>query len=540
MVASDVPLCSRMGTLILRRGGNAADAAVTVALCIGSVNSHSSGIGGGGFIVSRKQEDGDVVSIDAREMAPGLAFKEMYGRLNILSKIGGLSIAIPGELKGLYELFSRHGSGNLTWLELFEPVIELNRKGFACLKVFEAVLAKEYELVLLKVPVLKKSWDFIFKEDGELISEGDWIKRENYADTLELIAKNGSADVFYDPLGPIVQSLVGVIQTWGGIMTPRDFENYHVNVEKPLVSKIDNYTVYTSNGISSGLALLSGLNFFHRVFNSSDNEVQIHHKLIESFKWLSSIRTRFGDIDNRADLIDTYAHSTHWIDDILTHSKFSTSQTFPWRHYEPQYDIAEPQGTSHFSIVDEHDNAVAMTTTVNLLFGSMIYDPLTGIVLNDQMDDFALPNVTNAFNLTPSIHNFIYPYKRPLSSTAPTIIVNDATNRTDFVIGAAGGSRITSAVLQAIVRVYYKHRDLLSTIAFPRLHHQLIPEFVMAENVSVLDTAHRGLVGGLEKLGHGFLETGALTAMNGIKRVKNGALHGVSDWWRKRGEADGY
>ncbi|EMG46731.1 ECM38 Glutathione hydrolase proenzyme [Candida maltosa Xu316] len=537
MVASDVPLCSTMGKEILLQGGNAADAAITVALCIGSVNSHSSGIGGGGFIISRNQ--GDVVSIDAREMAPGLAHKHMYGDSFVLSKIGGLSIAVPGELKGLYDLFQKHGSGNLTWKQLFEPVIELNRKGFQCSKVFEVVLAKEYELVLSKVPVLKKSWDFIFNSDGKLKTEGDWITRPNYANTLELIANNGSSAIFYDPQGPIVKSLVSTAQAWGGIINEHDFANYKTNVESPLVSKINDYTIYTSNGISSGLALLSGLNFFNRVYNSSDDDTLFTHKLIESFKWLSSIRTRFGDIDNREVLIKNFT-SNDWIDDILSQGKYSDKQTFDWKNYDPKYDIVEPQGTSHFSIVDENDNAVGMTTTVNLLFGSMIYDSRTGIILNDEMDDFSQPNVSNAFNLTPSIYNFIYPGKRPLSSTAPTIIVNDATNSTDFVIGAAGGSRITSAVLQAIVRTYYHNFDLLSTIAYPRLHHQLIPESIMCENVTVLETEHPGILDSLKNLNHSFLETGALTAMNGIKRVKDGSLHGVSDWWRKRGESDGY
>lgn len=537
MVASDVPICSTMGKNILLRGGNAADSAITVALCIGSVNSHSSGIGGGGFIISRNK--GNVISLDAREMAPKLAHKHMYGKLEVLSKIGGLSIAIPGELKGLDELFKLHGSGNLTWKQLFEPVIELNRNGFKCLKVFETVLAKEYELVLLKVPSLKETWDFIFKENGKLKTEGDWIKRPNYANTLEMIANNGSSDIFYDPNGPIVQSLVSTIQNWGGIITPKDFASYKVNLESPLVSTIDNYTFYTSNGVSSGLALLSGLNFFNRVYDSSDNKSLITHKLIESFKWLSSIRTRFGDIDNRQELIDKYSNNS-WIDELLNNGKYSDNTTFPWQHYDPKYEIVEPQGTSHFSIIDENDNSISMTTTINLLFGSMIYDPNTGIILNDEMDDFSLPNLNNAFNLTPSIYNFIYPGKRPLSSTAPTIIINNFTNLTDFLIGAAGGSRITSAVLQAIIRIYYLNHDLIETISFPRLHHQLIPESIMVENITVLNGAHDGIVDYLQGLNHTFLETGALTAMNGIKRAKDGMLHGVSDWWRKRGEADGY
>ncbi|KAI3404661.2 hypothetical protein KGF56_002557 [Candida oxycetoniae] len=535
MIASDVPLCSTMGKDILLRGGNAADAAVTVALCIGSVNAHSSGIGGGGFILSRKggEEEKEVVSIDARETAPQMAFKEMYNGSFILSKIGGLSVAVPGELKGLDELYRLHGSGNLSWNELIEPVVELNRNGWRCSKVFEKVVDIEYQLVLSKVPSLRKTWDFIFNENG-LVKEGDLIQRPNYAKTLELIAKNGSSAIFYDPDGPIVTSLVDTIFKWGGIITKADFENYQVVVEQPLKTEIGEYKVYTSNGVSSGLSLIAGLNFFNKVFKTSDSDTLFNHKLIESYKWASSVRTRLGDYVDRSKVIRKYS-SSKW---LKINSIYSDSTTFSWHHYKPKYEMVEPQGTSHFSIVDENDNSVSMTTTVNLLFGSMVYDKSTGIILNNEMDDFSQPNISNAFNLTPSIYNFIYPGKRPLSSSAPTIIVHN--NRTDFVIGAAGGSRITNTVLQAIVRIYYKSFNLLDTIAFPRLHHQLIPEGVMCENLTTLDKEYSGVVAKLMSKGHTFLETGSLTAMNGVKRLKDDSLNGVSDYWRKRGQADGY
>lgn len=539
MVASDVPVCSTMGKAILLKGGNAADAAVTVALCIGSINAHSSGIGGGGFILSRNVDKGDVISIDAREMAPSLASKNMFGKSFVLSKIGGLAIAIPGELKGLDELYKQHGSGRLSWKQLFDPVIQLNERGWNCSKVFETVVAKEDELVLSRVPVLKKMWDFIFTESGKLVKEGDFIQRKNYARTLRLIANNGSSDIFYDPEGPIVPSLVDTIAEWGGIITPQDFSNYKVNVEEPLTSYIYGRTLYTSNGISSGISLIAGLNFFHAVYNGSDDAVSFNHKLIESFKWSSSVRTRLGDISDRQKVLEKYC-GDGWINEVLEQDKFSENETFPWSNYDPKYDMVDPQGTSHFSIVDEDDNSVAMTTTVNLLFGSMIYDKNTGIVLNDQMDDFSQPNVSNAFNLTPSIYNFVQPGKRPLSSTSPTIITYN--NKSDLVIGAAGGSRITNTILQAIVRMYYRNTGLLETIAYPRMHHQLIPEDVMSENITTFAEEFKGhgIVHKLEAKRHTFLETGALTAMNGIKRITDGTLQGVSDYWRKRGEADGY
>ncbi|KAI5955598.1 hypothetical protein KGF54_001100 [Candida jiufengensis] len=534
MVASDVPLCSTMGKNILLKGGNAADSAVTVALCIGSINSHSSGIGGGGFILSKKGNN--IISIDAREIAPSLAYKEMYGNSEILSKIGGLAIAIPGELKGLYDLYKLHGSGNLTWEQLFEPVIELNYNGWKCSKIFEKVVSIENELVLSKIPNLKQMWDFIFNPNGDLIKEGDYIKRPNYAKTLELIANNGSSDIFYDPNGPIVSSLINTITKWGGIISPQDFKNYKTIIEKPLTTTINNFKVYTSNGISSGLSLIGGLNFFNSIYNQNDSESLFNHKLIESFKWSSSIRTRLGDTQPEKEKIIKKYSELNWLKTI----DYSNNHTFPWQNYNPKYNLIEHQGTSHFAIIDENDNSISMTTTINLLFGSMIYDKNTGIILNNEMDDFSQPNISNAFNLTPSIYNFIYPGKRPLSSTSPTIITYN--NKVDFIIGAAGGSRITNTILQAIIRIYYKNYSLLNTISFPRLHHQLIPQDIMCENITSFEEEFKNenILKELKLKNHTFIETGSLTAMNGIKRLKNGKLQGVSDYWRKRGEADGY
>ncbi|CAN3364412.1 glutathione hydrolase proenzyme [Diutina catenulata] len=539
MVASDVPACSTMGKEILLRGGNAADAAITVALCIGSVNAHSSGIGGGGFILSSHR--GDVISIDAREMAPERAHKNMFNHFPLLSKVGGLAVAVPGELRGLEELFIRHGSGNLTWAQLFEPVIALNRKGFACTALFERILQIENELVLSKVPQLRESWDFIFNDHGELKKEGDWITRPKYADTLARIAANGSSAIFYTDMAP---GMVAAATAMGGVLDVADFAAYDVIVEPGLETEIEfpqgRRKVYTANGVSSGLALVAGLKFFGRVF-AKDAPGLFVHKMIETFKWLAAVRTKLGDVepDYKQALVRNYT-SDEWIDTVFADQGYSDHHTFPWRHYGPEYDVVESMGTAHFSVVDEHGNSVGMTTTVNLLFGSLVYDNTTGIILNNEMDDFSMPKTSNAFNLTPSIYNFIRSHKRPLSSTTPTIIAT-VDGRPEMVIGAAGGSRIPTAVLQAIVGTYYYNYTMLQAVAYPRLHHQLIPETLMVENCTVLDELYPGILGELGARNHTITETGTLTAMNGIRWSEDDhSYHGVSDFWRKMGHADGY
>lgn len=547
MVACDVPLCSTMGKNILLRGGNAADAAITVALCIGSVNLHSSGIGGGGYIVSSKGNS--TISIDAREMAPGKAHKNMYRDSPTSAMFGGLAVAVPGELAGLYKLFTEHGSGNLTWQDLFEPVIRLNRNGWTADLIWVHAAQKMHELVLSKAPSLEQMWDFIYNDNGSLVEAGDHIRRPNYADTLEMISKNGSHAIFYDPYGPFAPRLAQLASTTGGIIEPQDFANYEVKVSSALSYKFSarglEYELFTTSGVSSGLALIAGLGFYTTLAENlpiAENDTVLQqHRLVEAMKWTSSARSHLGDVNETywKEVVDKYT-SKQWAESIIEENRYSDNTTFGWKHYQPLYEVAGKHGTSSFSVVDENDNSVSMTTTVNLLFGSMVYDNKTGIILNDEMDDFSIPHNSNAFNLTPSVLNFVQPHHRPLSLMSPTIIKKNG--KTDFLIGAAGGSRIVTAILQAIVRNIFDDIPLLNVIAYSRIHHQLIPAFVMVENrttyneefISVKNTENC-----LAKKGHDFYESGALTAMNGIKRAGD-LWHGVSDYWRKHGIADGY
>lgn len=539
MVALDVEICSKMGARILEKNGNAADAAVTVALCLGLINSHSSGIGGGAFIVSWK--DDETISIDARETAPLKAHKFMYEHFPLLAQFGGLAVAVPGELAGLFELHKSHGSGNFSWAELIEPVVELNRNGWAAEEIWISSLHRIHKDLLQRVPLLKDKWDFIFKNDGKIVDTGDWITRPTYANTLELIAKNGSSAIFYDPHGPIAPRLSLRASECGGVVTPDDFAAYKPEIEKALRYKFDaegdNFELATTGGVSSGLALIAGLNFYSVLEKLAPDIGLSAHRLLEAMKWTASVRSNLGDHNATffQGLVLRFS-SQEWVQNLLKQGKYSDNTTFLWDHYEPKFQLTEPKGTSHFLVVDANGGAVSMTTTVNLIFGSLVYDNETGVILNDEMDDFSMPGTSNAFNLTPSIYNFIGPGKRPLSLTTPTIIKKNG--EFFMLIGAAGGSRIVTAVLQAIVRSIYEKLPLLQTILYPRLHHQLIPEFVMVEDVEMFDQSDPGVVKQLELRNHTLYESGALTAMNAIKRVGD-AWEGVSDHWRKRGIAAG-
>lgn len=570
MVSSDVEECSKLGRDILKQGGFAADAAVTVALCIGSVNSHSSGLGGGAFLVSSLHSKDEVLSIDAREQAPMGAHRNMFnGRIH-LSELGGLASGVPGELKGLHELYIRHGSGALSWKQLIEPVIELNTRGFKCSEILSNAIDKRFPPLIEHAPELMDGWDFIFKDgnaprahetlkDKRLVSTGDHIKRLKLAETLRIIADNGSAQVFYDPEGPIAPYLASASQRTGGILQPQDFSQYHVHVEPAISLELftgscnSSFLVHTSAGSSAGVALLAGLNFYDSL-PASQSTLDDTHKIIESMKWMTSARSFLGDTshaerscnDTRMSCLIKKYTSREWARDLVENGSFSSSQTFSWKHYKPGFELSDDHGTSHFSIVDAFNNSVAVTTTVNLLFGSAVCDEQTGIVLNDQMNDFSVPNTSNAFHLMPSIYNFIEPYKRPQSSMSPTIVVrktHDGLKETELVIGAAGGSRITTAVFHAIVKVIFGSQSLLKTIAAPRIHHQLIPEVLMVEDMRCWESEANN-TRALWDMGHRFFVSGPLTAMNAIHRAYTSQgtseWHGVSDWWRKRAGSSGF
>lgn len=536
MVSCDVPLCSEMGRDILAKGGNAADAAITTALCIGSINLHSLGIGGGGFILSFVNNRS--ISIDAREMAPAKAYRDMYKGRELQARFGGLAVGVPGELAGLFELFRNSGLGNLTWHELFEPVVQLNRRGWRASEVWTRAASMMDELVLTRVPLLKSLWDFIYRENGEVVKAGDLVRRHNLARLLELIAKNGLDAIFYDPQGPFAPRLAAAVQAAGGLLTASDFAHYTTKVEPAIEFDFSGKTLVTTAGVSLGLALVAGLNFYNHMYNQSDVEcgVLLTHRLIEAFKWAASARSHLGTVNlTRFDHLKKLFLSKAWVEKLET--LHSESQTFSWQHYHPQYAIDQRHGTAHFLVVDTWGNAVSMTTTVNLLFGSLVYEPTTGVVLNDQMDDFSQPGLPNAFNLTPSVFNFVAPRARPLLLSCPAIVKTG--DDVELVIGAAGGSRIVTAVLQAIVRTVFYKWPLLHTILFPRLHHQLLPVEVYAENLELWEDECPGVIAQLEAKNHTFYNLGALTAMNGVLRSGDG-WEGVADYWRKQGHAAGY
>ncbi|ORY06461.1 gamma-glutamyltranspeptidase [Basidiobolus meristosporus CBS 931.73] len=527
-VAADDKTCSQIGVQILKDDGNAIDAAIAGALCIGVINSFSSaylsltiyGYSSGGFMVIRNGTGAEV--IDFREEAPSGAHRDMFNENPLLAQVGGLAVGIPGELKGFELAHQRYGK--LPWKRLFEPSIRLSRDGFRV----TSELAKRIEIMK---PYISKVASFraVFAPTGEFAKEGDILKRETLANTLEAVAKQG-AKAFYS--GPIAESMVKEIQRTGGIATVEDFLSYQALIREPLVGDYRGHKVITAPPPASGAILLSVLNILEGYPLDRDGLTTLHaHQILESFKFGYAQRTELGD----PTYVDISARVAEFVDKkyaAQVRQNLSDIRTFPISHYNPKFDVEESPGTTHLSVVDKNQLSVALTSTVNLYFGSQVLDLNTGVILNNEMDDFSIPGVSNAFNLPPSPNNFVAPKKRPLSSSVPTI--TEFNGDLELVLGASGGSRITTAVLQTLINALDFDMNLADAVEYPRLHHQLYPNLAYYEAQYPQDIQR-----GLSERHHNVTLMPFHAVVQAIRRLPEGKIHAVSDP-RKQGVASGY
>ncbi|KAF9361700.1 hypothetical protein BGX26_000055 [Mortierella sp. AD094] len=524
-VAAEEIHCSEIGVDVLKEGGNAVDAAIASCLCIGTVNSFSAGIGGGGFMVIRLP-NGTVETIDFRETAPAASFPTMFKKDPILAQRGGLSVAVPGEIRGLELAHKRYGK--LPWERLFAPAVKMAREGWA----LGPELARRLQLVKEMIET-EPDWSHVFAPEGVALREGQLIKREALADTLETIGRDG-ADAFYT--GKIAQMMVDHVQANGGILTMDDMKGYKPLVKQPMVGYYQGRKVYTSPAPTSGPAMISILNILERynVGKAKEDANVDTHRLVEAMKFGFAQRTELGD----PDYTDLEAKIQNMISKdtaALIRANISDTRTFPVDYYNPHWGPIDNHGTTHLSTVDKDDMSVALTSTVNLLFGSKLLDPKSGVILNDEMDDFSIPGRANAFGLQPSPYNYPEPGKRPLSSCVPTIVERDG--KFEMSLGGSGGSRIVTAVLQTMLNVYNYDLNVMDAIENPRIHHQLMPNVVDVEAGYPNSELQF-----LRNVGHNvtiFDRALAKAEVQAVMRESDGFVYASSDT-RKHGIAAGY
>jgi gamma-glutamyltranspeptidase/glutathione hydrolase len=516
LVVSDSELASKAGMEILNRGGNAVDAAIATAFALSVVDQASSGLGGGGFMVIYDAKARRAHALDFRETAPEGVHKELYMKdgkpVPSASVTGPLAVAVPSEVAGLMQAFKQFGT--LPLPVLMAPAIRLASEGFP-LDIALRYAIDRGQATMKKFPDLAR----IFMPKDTVPAEGDIIRQAELAETLKAIAAQG-ADVFYQ--GWIAEAIVDAVKKEGGVLSPEDFKNYKPVWREPLIGTYRDRTVITMPPPSSGgIALVQMLNVLgsYPLKALTHNSATYLHLLTEVMKHAFADRAQYlGDPDFVKAPIPMLASKEYaaWV-----RGRISAAKTYPPKYYGMVNFKGEQGGTTHFSVIDHLGNAVACTQTVNTRFGSKILVPKTGIVLNNEIDDFAIHATGNVYGLIGNEANSLQPKKRPLSSMAPTVILRG--DRPEIVVGAAGGPRIISATLQVILNVIDFHMPVKDAVAAPRIHHQWMPDNLIVEEDIAADTQRA-----LERRGHNVRERGVVGIAQAIVAQK-GKVAGAAD-----------
>ncbi|HCA3618067.1 TPA: gamma-glutamyltransferase [Salmonella enterica subsp. diarizonae serovar 61:i:z] len=520
MVASVDVMATQVGVDILKQGGNAVDAAVAVGYALAVTHPQAGNLGGGGFMLLRTK-DGATTAIDFREMAPAGATRDMFldeqGNPDSKKSLTSpLASGTPGTVAGLSLALEKYGSLPLN--SVVRPAIKLAQEGF----IVNDALADDLKTYGSEVLPHHENSKAIFWKDGELLKKGDKLVQQDLANSLTMIAENGP-DAFYK--GEIARQIAQQMQQNGGLITTDDLAAYQAVERTPVSGEYRGYQIFSMPPPSSGgihivqiLNILENFDMNKYGFGSAD-AIQI---MAEAEKYAYVDRSEYlGDPDFvnvpwQALTSKTYAKSIAGQIDINKAKPSSEIRPGKLAPYESDQ-------TTHFSVVDKDGNAVAVTYTLNTTFGTGIVAGNTGILLNNQMDDFsAKPGVPNVYGLVGGEANAVGPKKRPLSSMSPTIVVKDG--KTWLVTGSPGGSRIITTVLQMVVNTIDFGMNVAEATNAPRFHHQWLPDELRVEKGFSPDTLKL-----LEQKGQKVALKEAMGSTQSIMVGPDGELYGASD-----------
>ena len=489
-IASAHPLATEAGMVTLESGGNAFDAAVAVSAALAVVEPYGSGMGGGGFWLLHRAADGRAVMVDGRETAPAAAHRDMY--LDELGEViprasldGPLAAGIPGQPAALVHIAERYG--RLPLARSLAPAIRLAREGFAVDGEFHRYAGYRLEALRASPDAAR-----IFLRGGEVPAEGTRLRQPELAETLQAMADRGRAG-FYQ--GETARRLVEGVRAAGGIWTAEDLRNYRVVEREPVRGEYRGMRLVSAAPPSSGgVALVEMLNILAGFDLAAVDDATRAHLLVEAMRRAYRDRAEYlGDADFVAVPLARLTSSDYaaGLRAGIRRDRATPSDALPGR----TDGAGNGTDTSHFSILDREGNRVAATLSINYLFGSGFVAPGTGVLLNDEMDDFAIkPGQPNAYGLVGAEANAVAPGKRPLSSMSPTFL--ELGDRV-AVLGTPGGSRIITMVLQAAL-AFHEGGGAEAMVNAPRLHHQYLPDTVQLEP-GMLDGASRER---LREMGH--------------------------------------
>ncbi|MGB3467904.1 MAG: gamma-glutamyltransferase [Cyclobacteriaceae bacterium] len=529
MVSTTHPIASEVGKAILKRGGNAVDAAIAIQFALAVVHPVAGNIGGGGFAVIRTA-DGQINSLDFREKAPQKADKDMYldEQGNVIPKLstqGHLAAGVPGSVDGMFRLHEQYGS--LPMNELINPAIALAKEGVVLFES-DAYNINKYQDLFRQYG---DESNYYIKEHAW--EAGDTIYHRDLAGTLQLISENGR-DGFYK--GKIARQISEEMKRGGGFIDEADLAAYSSKWRTPVTGSYRGYKIISMPPPSSGgvaiIQLLKGAEKYN-ISETGHNTAETIHILTELERRVFADRaTHLADPDYYDVPVEML------LSDTYNEERFSTispdTVTSSEEIKEGKVDIIESMETTHFSVVDEQGNAVSITTTLNGYFGCKVMVKGAGFFLNNEMDDFsAKPGVPNMFGLVGAEANAIAPGKRMLSSMTPTLL--EKNGKLAMVVGTPGGSTIITSVFQTIMNVIDHRMTMKEAISAPRQHHQWLPNRVVYEESTLDEETLRKL----RELGHEMEERGSYGRMDCILVLPDGTLEGASDP-RSYGTAAGY
>lgn len=531
LVVSADQLASEIGRDILQQGGNAVDAAVAVQFALSVTLPRAGNLGGGGFMVIRLAS-GETAALDFREKAPERASRNMYirnGELQPdLSWEGALAVGVPGTVDGMIKALERYG--RLPLDVVVQPSVELARNGYM-LSHSQAADMNSHRDTFKKYLASAR---YFIKDDSTEWKEGDLFVQEDLANTLERVARFGR-DGFY--AGPTADAIVNTMKRYAGLITYRDLRNYESKWRNPVKAEFMDYTLHIMPPPSSGSVAVAQILSMIEEENPQElghNSAAYIHVLTEAMRRAFADRAYFlGDPDfvdvPVSELTGKTYNTERW-------ASYSADQATPSEDLDhgdiPSFN--ESSETTHFSVVDEEGNAVAVTTTLNGSFGSHVSAGGAGFLLNNEMDDFsAQPGEPNAYGLLGGEANAIEPGKRMLSSMTPTIVSRNG--KVNMVLGAAGGPRIITAVLQNFLNMALFDMSAQQAVTFPRVHHQWFPDGIFYDDLGLSpDTIEK-----LEEKGHILMPFYGIGRAHTIQAGENGRLHSGVDP-RGDGHAAGY